>query len=94
MSPENFLSELYRRTAPVPAKGKYSNNFLTVDMKGISSTFSVMFEELLEKYRNKASIRIRGDVYYIEILNGVNIYRVYDKVFRDLVINSGEYSHH
>ena len=93
MSPENFLSELYRRTTPVPAKGKISNNFLTVDMKGISSTFSVMFEDLLEKYRNKAFIRIRGDVYYIEILNGVNIYRVYDKVFRDLVINSEECSH-
>ena len=59
-------------------------------MNGVSPTFSVMFEELLENNHDKANIRIRGNVYYIEILNGVDIYRVYDRVFKELNSSDSE----
>jgi len=82
MSPENFLKELYKRTIPVPSKGKFSNNFLTVSMDGVCP---VMFEQFLKKQHDKASTRIRGNICYIEILNGVDIYRVfYGSVFTEL----------
>jgi len=66
----DFLKEFYKRTCPIPAASKSHNYCLAVNLEGARNSFIVDLEEFLETNQDKALLRIRGQTYYLEILNG------------------------
>ena len=65
----DFLKEFKKRTCPIPAASKNENYCLAVNLEGASNSFIVDLEEFLESNQDKALLRIRGQTYYLEILN-------------------------
>jgi len=73
MKTSEFLKEFQKRACPIPARSKASNFCLSVDMKGASTSFTVELEDFFEANHDTAEIRIRGQIYYIEILKGLSM---------------------
>lgn len=75
---ESFLTELYQRTKTLSFNSDGGNFYISIDLKGATTSFSRNLEDVLIENADKFSIRVRGEEYFVELLNKKNFSDLYE----------------
>ena len=77
-----FLSELYKKTKPLPFVAENGNQCVCINLSNCSRSFLAKLEEFISENPDQFRLVARGLDYYLEILGKETYSTAYQKSFR------------